>query len=515
MGGCYSTHAKPRRPRKKLRYFCAKRRKRISDFVADGTNKPVSNAESHPTDAAVSQYLQKDPGKGDTTAYRRSEALNSSFIIRQMQWHDWHHDHDDTNGACPEEAWFDSASILESDSDDEFSSLHSMSLHHALWTMGVSMKNTVEVTQRWMEKLLDRSLVSFNRLKEKRDSLEHTQDNNVMLKAGLPHLLPSVSFNDLNFLPSSGRQSLKKKSAVIRLSFKRRSCEGEESSELKRFLYRPRAGLLIPCSSGEKLTAGCWAEVPSSKFNLRGKSFFKDKKKSPAPDVCPYKPFGADLFICQRKINHIAQHLELPSLGMDGKVPPILIVNIQVPTYPAAMFGGDNDGEGMSLVLYFKLSESFEKDISPHFQDCLKRLIDDEKEKVKGFAKDNLVPFRERLKIIAGLVNPEDLSMSSTERKLVQSYNEKPVLSRPQHNFYKGQNYFEIDLDVHRFSYISRKGLESFRDQLKNGIIDLGLTIQAQKPEELPEQMLCCLRLSKIDFVDRGQIPTIMPVEDQ
>ncbi|XP_019157150.1 PREDICTED: uncharacterized protein LOC109153715 isoform X2 [Ipomoea nil] len=463
MGICASTPSQTIQVKKKHHHRRRHKRHRgkVSSAVIEGNRKKNGDAAARVTDIAVSEFVHT------TTTDKISEVSNSTFHLTQLQWH---HSQIDANVSCQDEAWFDTASIFESDSDDDDDDADFSSVHG--------------------------------------DYFPCVPNGQV-----LQYETSSC------FVDSKCVYSQTTKSAIIKVSIKRTSVDEEAIDDLcngsKNYLYRPRAGLTVPCCTDKKPTPGTWSITEPSNFKLRGDTFFKDKKKSPAPNFCPYTPIGVDLFLCPRKIKHIAQHLELPSVEADaGKLPPLLIVNVQLPNYPAQMFLGDSDGKGLSLVLYFKLSENYGEDVSPQFQESIKRLVEDDMEAAKGFAKESTVPFRERLKIMVGVVNPDDLVSMSTERKLLNAYNEKPVLSRPQHDFYQGPNYFEIDLDIHRFSYIARKGLDAFRERLQEGILDLGLTIQAQKPEELPEKVLCCLRLNKIDFVDRGQIPTLRRVDD-
>ncbi|MBA0587004.1 hypothetical protein Gorai_000141 [Gossypium raimondii] len=510
MGSCASLPAKRIVAQRRHRRRSRKSHRKVSSALTDGPMKRNSNARV--TDIAVSGYMHKDFEKGATLTRRISEVSNSTYHVTQMQWHRSQFDAK-SNGCCQDDAWFDSCSMLEDDSDDDFISIHGgnqtlnlISFSRVIFTYSCPyMLDGIPSSGKVIQYESSSCFVDGKRkYEEYRESfLKFDHPNGGSFKGSKEDRRSDLEEKSVRY---------EKKLSVYRLSVKQGSCVAEDSFDEhspKRLLYRPKAGSIIPCNKDDRVNQGYWSEIPPSTFKLRGETYFKDKQKCPAPIFSPYAPIGVDLFICPRKIHHIAQHIELPNGKPNEKIPPLLIVNIQLPTYPAAMFLGDADGEGMSLVLYFKASENVETVISEQYQESIKKFVDDEMEKIKGFTKETTVPFRERLKIMAGLVNPDDLNLNATEKKLVNAYNEKPVLSRPQHDFYQGPDYFEIDLDIHRFSYISRKGLESFRDRLKNGILDLGLTIQAQKQEELPEQVLCCLRLNKIDFSDNGQIPTL------
>jgi hypothetical protein len=107
---------------------------------------------------------------------------------------------------------------------------------------------------------------------------------------------------------------------------------------------------------------------------------------------------------------------------------------------------------------------------------------------------------REKFKFMANSFNVGDVDLNYAVKKMVVTYNMKPVLGRPQTTFYEGNmpngtSYFETSLDVNRFPYFSTKTLHSAIPIFKKIIMDMGFVLEGRCEEELPESMLGVMRI--------------------
>ncbi|PSC69289.1 plant F14N23-31 [Micractinium conductrix] len=260
--------------------------------------------------------------------------------------------------------------------------------------------------------------------------------------------------------------------------------------------------------------AAAWGPAECSTFMVRSQQYLRTKvKEGSGPAI--YRLLSVDVYSFDFKLFHIAQHVQLPeaprlgpealALPHDQQLPPLLIINLQLPWYPPSLFGA-NDGKGHSLVYYFALPEGWE----PSQVDnkaalaMVQRFVHNKRE-FDGS------PTRDRFKLIPRIINVDEWAekgpLSGYEHRLLVNYNEKPLLTRPQQRFYTGPGYLEIDLDVHNYAFIARKAFHGYIHRLAPVVFENAFVVQGNRPEELPEQVLAAARVYRCDFDNARPFP--------
>jgi hypothetical protein len=176
-------------------------------------------------------------------------------------------------------------------------------------------------------------------------------------------------------------------------------------------------------------------------------------------------------------------------------------MHIMLPVYqpPVQLFGASQeDGPGYSYVVYFVLSDAGRREIEEQSTSAA-RLY---KRFCEGYHTEGL---HRRLKAIVKVANMDEVDFGSTWNAFMRSYNGKPFLTGPKfHTFYEGDGYLEVDVDVHRFCFLARKATASFIPHFCQLVLDVAFVVEGHDDEEQPEQVLGCLRMSKIDAARTG-----------
>lgn len=293
----------------------------------------------------------------------------------------------------------------------------------------------------------------------------------------------------------------------------------------KRFvrLAKPRAGSSckrlpdVGASAGGQGQGFAWKPADPASFMVRSRDYMRTRIKEPSEGSI-YQLIGMDMYSFDFKLYHIAQHVELPPvprlgpgaevLPKDQRLPPLLIMNLQLPLYAPTMFGGTNDGNGHSLVYYFALPEGWEPS-----QVANKAALGLVQRFVNNGVEADGTPTRDRLKLLPSIVNLDEWAekgpLSGTEVRLIRNYNGKPLLTRPQQRFYTHPQgtYLEVDLDVHSYAYLARRAFHGYMTRLAPVIFENAFVVQGNRPEELPEVVLGGARVYRVDFTQVRPFP--------
>jgi len=229
-----------------------------------------------------------------------------------------------------------------------------------------------------------------------------------------------------------------------------------------------------------------YTPVLCEEFPLRGKGYLDNKKKNKAED-CMFDLVGCDTFYAKERDTcvcdwdqSVLQRMKRNAARRGRTCPRVLAINWMVPGSPR-----------INHVEYF-----VEKEFVPVTDDdkMYQRMID-------HFFADGNDAFRtSRFKLIPHIEVGNFLVKKAVGKPTI-------VCKAIKTEYHVGDGYLEVAIDI-GCSKIAERVLGVCTGFAKSLVIDLGYTIEGRKEEELPERLLCGLRIHYFDMKSVIEKPT-------
>jgi len=314
-------------------------------------------------------------------------------------------------------------------------------------------------------------------------------------------------------LPSLSAMSLSSSTAskdVAVASSSSSSTSGKDSGQASRFSGKANStlGKLEDCAEDED-KSGVWRGCSASTFSLRiGPDYSRNKKKGPSADAL-MELVGVDLVRAPSRIDLIGSKLTLPPefltvSGVEGQetgdplVPPLFIVNCQVPSeFPTSLFSEVTDGPGWSIVYYFRMTSSTADQISnPERASAAANLFAKYCREAPELDANPRSPWKGRFKAMFRTENMDEFGLPS----FITAYNAKPVLINKTGTLHRGTGFIEMDINLHRFATVAKKGLQVLIPYFEKMRVTAGFTIESVEDSEMPECLFGCGTCVRVNY---------------
>jgi hypothetical protein len=262
---------------------------------------------------------------------------------------------------------------------------------------------------------------------------------------------------------------------------------------------------------------GEWTNVLGDTFSVRaGPDYHINRKKIPSGNSI-YEVIASDIFTLKKKVWHIGRFFDLNLLEKtegSGKIngfPRYLIINVLAPQYAPGVFTNLKDGQGFTCTLFCKLSpESLKLIESNELSPSLKLF--------KRFFEESSISsqMHGRLKCIGRATNTNDLKFGRLLKGLVTRYNGTPLkIHDGEAEYFTGANYFEMTIDMHSFSNVTKNAFFQLKDMVKEIRSHFAFIIEGRENEELPEQLLAAVEIFNLTNLAARPLPVQILEDDQ